>query len=131
MKKYIKIYLIILGIGILIGWWWLINKDKDIIYIDSTGKSPIEMRTENDERIYLRNGSIYALNDDAKKEFHIVNYTFHTTHERYQKLIFFNTPEEAMVKGFKPSPSFEKDYACFKAGKDMLECEGVKWWNGE
>ncbi len=127
MKKYTKIYLIILVIGVLIGLWWLKNKDKDIIYINSNDESPIAVTAGDGERIYLRNGSIYAANDDPKKEFHIVNFTVHVDSERYKKLIFFNTPEEAVAKGFKPSPSFEKDYACFKAGKDAFECDGVKW----
>lgn len=103
------------------------SADKDTISVNQNPESPVALVGGGGERIYLRYGTIYALRDDPDKEYNIANYTIHVTSERYKKLIFFNTPEEAEAAGFKPSEHFAEDYACYKAGKDSFECSGATW----
>ena len=109
---------------IALGIWSVNTTDKDKIYIDTSEDSPISLIGGGGERIYLSYGTIYALIDDPDKEYNIVNYVIHVTSERYEKLIFFDTPEEAEAAGFRPSENFAQDYECWKNGKDVFECSG-------
>lgn len=130
VKRFINLFFYaISAIAVLATGWFFGGTDtgKDVIYINTDDESPISLIGGGGERIYLSYGTIYAFVDDPDKEYKIVNYVFHVTSERYEKLIFFDTPEEAEAAGFKPSEDFAKDYACYKAGKDSFECSGSTW----
>src|SRR3989344_1787443 len=106
-----SIFIVVIGIIVLAGISLFIKiKDRDTIYVDGSGTEPWELIGGGGERIYLKNGIIYARQDDPNKEYDIVNFTLHVTSEQYKKLAFFNTPEEAEAAGFKPSKDFAQDY---------------------
>ena len=123
LKQYKYIILIILAVLGLC--FYIIQREKkDIIYIESDGTKPYRLIGGEGERIYLNYGVIYVSTDDPSKEYNIVNYVIHVTPKLYKKLVFFHTPEEAEKAGYKPSEHFAKEYACFKEGKDTMECAG-------
>lgn len=127
-KKKVLISIIILACIIFFGlYFYIIKKEKkDTIYIEPDGTKPYRLIGGGGERIYLNYGTIYALTDDPNKEFNIVNYVIHITSEQYKKLIFFDTPEDAEKAGYKPAKNFAKEYACFKEGKDTIECSSIE-----
>ncbi len=102
---------------------FIAKNNKNTIYINTNEKSPIGLIGYGGERIYLRFGTIYALKDDPKKEYRVVAINvFHVTQKQLERMIFFNTPEEAEVAGYKPSENLARDYDCVKQGKDLFEC---------
>ena len=74
------------------------------------------------ERIYLKDGLIYAFVDDPEKEYNVVAFTIHVTSEQFKRIVSFETPKAAEAQGYKPSEHFARDYACWKAGKDWIDC---------
>ncbi|MBI4136261.1 MAG: hypothetical protein HY481_01800 [Candidatus Vogelbacteria bacterium] len=114
--------LLIVVILVLVSLSFITKKDKDTIYINTDDESPIELIGGGGERIYLRFGTIYAFKDDPEKEYRVVAITFHVTQKQWDRMIFFNTPEEAGAAGYKPSKDFQEDYNCVKQGKDLFEC---------
>ena len=132
LKRFIVLFLYaVLTMAVLtIGWFfWDVDADKDVIYVNTDDESPIALVGGYGERIYLSYGTIYALRDDPDKEYNIVNYVIHVTSERYKELIFFDTPEEAEAAGFKPSEHFAEDYACWQEEKNDWECRGGLWYS--
>lgn len=130
-RKFISILLGSTLLFVLAALIFIQKSNKDTILINTNDKSPIDVIGGSGERIYLKFGAIYARNDDPAKEYNIVNGVFHVTSERYKQLVFFDTPKEAEAAGYKPSENFAKDYACFKEGKNFLECDDTKWEYGE
>lgn len=130
LKKSAIVIVICLAILGAVSFFAKVNNDKDTIYVDSSGTEPWELIGGDGERIYLKHGIIYAYKDGPEKEYDIVNFTLHVTSEQYNKLVFFNTPEEAETAGFKPSKDFAEDYECWKAGKDAFECSEDTWATG-
>ena len=63
------------------------------------------------------------MKDNPKKEYHVVAvFILHVTQKRLDEMIFFDTPEEAEVAGYKPSANFAEDYNCVKQGLDLFDC---------
>lgn len=129
LKKSAIVIVICLAILGAVSFFVKIN-NKDTIYVDPSGEEPWQLIGGGGERIYLKHGIIYAYKDGLEKEYDIVNFTLHVTSEQYNKLVFFNTPEEAETAGFKPSKDFAEDYECWKAGKDAFECSEDTWATG-
>ncbi len=124
MQKFInhKLVIILLGLLLLVGFFIIQKSDKNAILINTDEESPIELVGGGGERVYLRFGTIYAFKDDLEKEYRVVAITLHFTQKQLDKMIFFNTPEEAEAAGYKPSKNFQEDYNCVKQGKDLFEC---------
>ncbi len=127
MNKHIKTSIIIIALLIIViaTWWFVKQSNKNTVYTDTEDTKPWGLIGGEGERIYLDYGVIYADIESPDKEYNIVNYVVHVTAERYKKLIFFDTPEEAEKAGYKPSEDFAKEYTCFNEGKDTMECSGV------
>ena len=123
MNKYIRTAILLaVVILVLVSLSFIAKKDKDIIYINTDDESPIELIGGSGERIYLQFGTIYGFKDDSEKEYRVVAITLHVTQKQLERMIFFNTPEEAEAAGYKPSKDFQEDYNCVKQGKDLFEC---------
>ena len=105
--------------------FFIAEGERCTILINTNEKSPVAAigGYEEQERIYLRFGAIYALKDDAKKEYQVVDNVFHVTNGQLKKMVFFDTLGEAEAAGYKPSEDFAKDYECVKQRKGFFECD--------